>query len=160
MANDSRCSRQAVLLYATHDALRFPGYETRSSPYRMNHPLVPIQAKLSLRLNIFGNRLSKHLPAIPYGTFIVELFTPRDLPWSPKQSRSGMACYQTHGSRRRPYVERPIAGSEPRVWIWLQTNCSHTILNTDGLQQNSIASISVSPRIGARKEQNIHRIES
>lgn len=113
MANDSRCSRQAVLLYATHDALRFPGYETRSSPYRMNHPLVPIQAKLSLRLNIFGNRLSKHLPAIPYGTFIVELFMPRDLPWSPKQSRSGMACHQAHGSRLRPTLNAPLLEANP-----------------------------------------------
>ena len=46
MANDSRCRRQAVLLYASRSVMRFPGYETRSSPYRLNHPLVPVRSSL------------------------------------------------------------------------------------------------------------------
>ena len=80
MANDSRCGRQAVLLSTWHlRARRFPGYESRSSPYRVNHPLVPLGPSLSRRPEILGNRLSKHLPASGYPPFIVELFTSPDL---------------------------------------------------------------------------------
>lgn len=76
MANDSRCGRQAVLLSTWHlRARRFPGYESRSSPYRVNHPLVPLGPSLSRVTKILGNRLFMHLPASDYSPFIVELFT-------------------------------------------------------------------------------------
>ena len=139
--------------FPTSMARRFPGYETRSSPYRRIIRVSPLPARYRGRGSILGNRLSTRLPASPRGPLIVELFTPRDFPWSPKQSRSGMACHQAHGSRRRTTLNAPFDGSEPRVWIWSK-HFDHTILNIDGLQQNTTASLSVSPRIGARKEQN------
>ena len=48
-------------------------------------------------------------------------------------------------------VERPTKGSEPRVWI-RQNQICRTYFDTDGLQKNTFARISVSPRVGTRKE--------
>ena len=137
--------------FPTSMARRFPGYETRSSPYRRIIRVSPLPVRYRGRGSILGNRLSTRLPASPRGPLIVELFTPRDFPWSPKQSRSGMACHQAHGSRRRTTLNAPLGKRTPRMD--LITSSDHTILNIDGLQQNTTASLSVSPRIGARKEQ-------
>ena len=155
MANDSRCSRQAVLLYRPRfRATRFPGTETRSIPYRVNHPLVPIQSPLSQALNIFGNRLSKHSPKSPHGPFVVELFTSEDLPRYPKQSRSGTACHQACGSRLGTTLNAALLPANP-AYGFGRIKCNHTNLKTDGFGKNTCQSISESPRIGGEKRTKI-----
>ena len=131
----------------------FRGQNVETSPYRQADGLLAATLGLSAAAPLVWHRLFNSLPASDYSPLIVELFTPRDLPWSPKQSRSGMACYQAHGSRRRPYVERPQREANPADGFG-RMKCNHTILKTDGLPKNTLARISVSPRIGARKEQH------
>ena len=90
---------------------------------------------------------------------VVELFASEVLPRYSQQSRCDMACHQAHGSPRPTNVERPLLEEANPAYGLRSPRLPHHF-DIDGLQKNTFASVSVSPRIAGREKKQNHRIES
>jgi len=114
--------------WRNHQDCPFRGSEHRSYPLPLDHRFSPLYGQTRAPKQRFRRRLPRRSPARAFAPFMVELFTPLDLPGYPSPVRTRLRLSPAEGSPRRRTLNEPALASrpEPRGRI-----CSRNRLRTD-----------------------------